>query len=84
MNRKNNKLSKEEVAYLFKHVAMEVDYFDVQNEIVDHLTKGIEAQWEQGADVTFKEALRKESDKFGVLGFKKIQDEKTALLKRGI
>jgi hypothetical protein len=64
------KLSKEHIQQLHdftrKHY---VEWYDVQQELVDHLANGIETQWEQNPKLSFEEALEKEFKKFGIFGF---------------
>jgi len=54
--------------YLFtrKHF---VEHYDLQTELVDHLAKGIEAQWEENSRLSFEQALQIEFKKYGVFGF---------------
>ena len=64
------KLTDNEIEKIFaftkKHY---VDYYDLQLELVDHLSNGIEAQWQEEATLSFNDALQKEFKKFGIFGF---------------
>ena len=64
------KLTDTEIEKLFvftkKHY---VDYYDLQLELVDHLSNGIEVQWQEEATLSFNDALQKEFKKFGIFGF---------------
>lgn len=53
-----------------------VEHFDLQTELVDHLAVGIEKQWEQSPNLTFKEALNREFKKFGIFGFQDVIGER--------
>jgi lysylphosphatidylglycerol synthetase-like protein (DUF2156 family) len=55
-----------------------VDYYDLQLELVDHLSNGIEAQWQENATLSFNDALQKEFKKFGIFGFTDLVDERRA------
>ena len=55
-----------------------VDYYDLQLELVDHLSNGIEAQWQENARLSFNDALQKEFKKFGIFGFTDLVDERRA------
>jgi hypothetical protein len=70
-----------EELYLFtrKHF---VEWYDVQTELVDHLANGIEAQWEENPNLTFKECLNNEFKKFGVFGFSEVVEQKTNALSK--
>ena len=60
-----------------------VEYYDVQNELVDHLANAIEDQWEERPQLSFEEALQIEFKKFGVFGFQEIIEQRqTALGKK--
>lgn len=53
-------------AFTQKHY---VPYYDLQTELVDHLSNGIEAQWQENKKLAFEDALQVEFKKFGVFGF---------------
>ncbi len=55
-----------------------VDYYDLQLELVDHLSNGIEAQWQENPKLSFTDALQKEFKKFGIFGFTDLVDERRA------
>jgi len=67
------KLSKDQIQELYaftrKHY---VEHYDLQTELVDHLANGIEAQWEEQPERTFKDACLREFRKFGIGGFEKV------------
>lgn len=59
-----------------------VEHYDLQTELVDHISNGVEAQWQKTPQLSFKEALNKEFKKFGVFGFMNIIAEKKKAMKR--
>ncbi|UYW00900.1 hypothetical protein K5I29_10365 [Flavobacterium agricola] len=59
-----------------------VEHYDLQTELVDHLARGIECQWEQNSALTFEEALQAEFKKFGVFGFSDIVAQRQAALQK--
>lgn len=77
------KLSQEQIQELYiftrKHF---VEHYDLQTELVDHLSNGIEEQWQEKPNLTFKEALNKEFKKFGVFGFHDVIAEKTKAMNK--
>jgi len=64
-----------EELYLFtkKHY---VEYYDLQTELVDHLSNGIEVRWQENNNLSFEEALQLEFRKFGVFGFTDLVTER--------
>lgn len=77
------KLTKPQIQQLYtftqKHY---VDWYDVQTELVDHLAKGIERQYETNPKLSFNEALKLEFKKFGIMGFNDVIEEKTKALNK--
>jgi len=73
------KLTTEQINKLYtftkKHY---VDYYDLQTELVDHLSNGIEAQWQENEKLSFDDALQLEFKKFGIFGFTDLVSEKQA------
>lgn len=59
-----------------------VEHYDLQTELVDHLSNGIEEQWKENPHLTFKEALNKEFKKFGVCGFHDVITEKAKAINK--
>jgi hypothetical protein len=59
-----------------------VEYYDLQNELVDHLAQGIEAQWSQDAQIDFEIALKNEFKKFGVFGFSDVVEQRQAAMSK--
>ncbi len=59
-----------------------VDYYDLQTELVDHLSNGIEAQWHQNNNLSFEEALQLEFKKFGIFGFTDLVSQRKAKLSK--
>jgi len=57
-----------------------VVYFDLQTELVDHLSNAIENQWKENPTLAFEETLQKEFKKFGVFGFMDVVEQKQAAL----
>ncbi|APU10118.1 hypothetical protein A5M85_07420 [Cellulophaga lytica] len=71
------KLTKEQIeklsAFTRKHYVV---HYDLQTELVDHLSNGIEEQWQQNPKLSFDDALQVEFKKFGVFGFMDVVDSK--------
>lgn len=64
------KLSTSQIEKLYAFTRQHyVPYYDLQTELVDHLSNGIETQWEENETLSFDEALQCEFKKFGVFGF---------------
>ncbi|MGS4345840.1 hypothetical protein ACKUSY_09690 [Myroides odoratus] len=59
-------------AFVRKHY---VEFYDVELELVDHLANDIETQWQEGAQVSFEQALHIAFKKFGVFGFMDVVEE---------
>lgn len=78
------KLTQEQIQKLYKFTRKRlVEHYDLQTELVDHLANGIEQQWEEYPERTFKDAQLREFRKFGSTGFKKvIKKRKSAMVKR--
>ena len=77
------KLTQEHIEKLYaftkKHY---VEYYDLQTELVDHLSNGIEAQWQENKNISFDEALRLEFKKFGIFGFTDLVAERQAKMSK--
>jgi len=77
------KLTTEQIDKLYtftkKHY---VEYYDLQTELVDHLSNGIEAQWEENGKLSFEDALQLEFKKFGVFGFTDLVSERQAKMNK--
>lgn len=71
------KLSKEQIEKLYaftrKHYVV---HYDLQTELVDHLSNGIEEQWQQNPKLSFDDALQVEFKKFGVFGFMDVVEKR--------
>ncbi|WP_026809410.1 hypothetical protein [Arenibacter latericius] len=59
-----------------------VEHYDLQTELVDHLSNGIEAQWKENPQLNFKEALNREFKKFGVFGFQDVISERVKAMEK--
>jgi hypothetical protein len=78
MLNRGTKLSNDHVAYLYQFcVKHYVRDYDVQIELVDHLTNSIEQLWQTNPNYTFEEALDKCYKSFGYKGFAGIVEQKT-------
>ncbi len=70
------KLAQNQIQQLYTFTRQHyVEYYDLQTELVDHLSNGIEEQWQENATLSFKEALQKEFKKFGVFGFMNVIEQ---------
>lgn len=71
------KLSKDQIDELFVFVRKHfVEHYDLQMELVDHLADGIETQWIENPNMTYKETRQKEFKKFGICGFSDIIEKR--------
>jgi hypothetical protein len=76
-------LSAQQIDQLFLFTRQHnVEYYDLQTELVDHLANAIEAQWEQFPEQTFEDALHIEFKKFGVFGFMDVVYKRRAVLNK--
>ena len=73
-------LTNEQIQSLFtfceKHF---VKYYDVQVELVDHLTNAIELEMQTNTEISFEQALQKVHQNFGVMGFAPLVSEKAKM-----
>jgi len=77
------KLTQDQIAHLYKFTREHYVYhYDLQTELVDHLSNGIEDQWQENPHLTFKEALNKEFKKFGIFGFMDVIEKKTKAMQK--
>ena len=64
------KLNSEQIQQLYKFTRQHyVEYYDVQNELVDHLANDIEQIWQEQPNLPFEDAKTISFKKFGVFGF---------------
>ncbi len=59
-----------------------VEHYDLQTELVDHLSMAIEKQWETQPQLSFEKALQIEFKKFGVFGFMEVVEERQKALSK--
>ncbi|PZR21280.1 MAG: hypothetical protein DI539_08450 [Flavobacterium psychrophilum] len=64
-------------AFTIKHF---VEYYDLQNELTDHLANAIEERWKTEPNLSFDEALKQEFKKFGIFGFMGVVESRQAAL----
>ena len=80
---KVKKISPEQTEQLFaftiKHF---VEYYDLQNELTDHLANAIEERWKTEPNLSFDDALRQEFKKFGIFGFTGIVEKRQVALSK--
>jgi hypothetical protein len=78
------KVNQEQIDRLYRFTREHfVEHYDLQTELVDHLSNAIEAQWQENPKLSFEEALQKEFKKFGVFGFSDVVEKRqNALNKR--
>lgn len=74
-------LTTEQIQYLYKFCEKKgVRYYDLQTELVDHLTEAIEAKMTQDPGLSFDEALMGVYKGFGITGFSRVTAEREATL----
>lgn len=80
---KVKKISPEQAEQLFaftiKHF---VEYYDLQNELTDHLANAIEERWKTEPNLSFDDALRQEFKKFGIFGFMGVVESRQVALSK--
>lgn len=76
----NTKLTNDQLDYLYEFVSKNVEFYDVQTELVDHMANGIEEQWEHNPMLDFDSAFKNEFKKFGISGFESIVEERRKAL----
>ena len=77
------KLTEEQLTDLFLFCEEnDVKYYDVQMELVDHLSCAIESKWKEKPSLSYDEALWKVYDEFGASGFRKIVSSKEKRLEK--
>jgi hypothetical protein len=60
----------------------DVKYYDVQMELVDHLSCAIESKWKEKPELAYEEALWEVYEEFGASGFRKISSSKEKELEK--
>ena len=78
------KVNQEQIDRLYRFTREHfVEHYDLQTELVDHLSNAIEEEWKENPKLSFEEALQKEFKKFGVFGFMDVVEQRqTALNKK--
>ena len=77
------KLTEEQLTDLFLFCEEnDVKYYDVQMELVDHLSCAIENKWKEKPSLPYEEALWEVYDEFGASGFRKIVSSKEKELEK--
>lgn len=72
------KLSENQIQDLFSFVRKHfVEHYDLQTELVDHLANGIEEQWQEHPNRSYKDARLREFRKFGVTGFESVVQKRS-------
>ena len=70
-----------QIESLFKFTQKKfVHYYDLQLELVDHLASSIEDEMVANPNLDFEYALQKVYNRFGIFGFAKVVQEKSAAL----
>ena len=73
----NQTTTPEQTQKLFKFCTEQnIEHYDLQIELVDHLALSIEEQWEKWPELSFERALHQAFKKFGRKGFKEIYKTK--------
>ncbi|MCB0442945.1 MAG: hypothetical protein KDC50_02745 [Flavobacterium sp.] len=77
------KVNQEQIDRLYRFTREHfVEHYDLQTELVDHLSNAIEQQWIENPKLPFEEALQKEFKKFGVFGFMNVVEQRQAALQK--
>lgn len=79
----DKKISAEQTEQLFAFTVKHfVEYYDLQNELTDHLANAIEARWVTEPNLSFNDALQKEFKKFGIFGFMDVVEQRQRALEK--
>lgn len=78
MKKVNPQQIKKIEAFLIKK---EIVYYDLQQELLDHICTSIEEQWEKNPNLTFDQAFHIEYKNFGIFGFSDIMEKRESDLK---
>ncbi len=74
-------LTEQQIEELFTFTRKKyVHYYDLQQELVDHLACSIEEEMASDQRLSFENALQKVYSRFGIFGFAKVVQEKSAAL----
>lgn len=74
-------LTKEQIQNLYRFVEKHnVQWYDLQSELVDHLASDIEKNWLNEPALSFEQARYKATIKFGIKGFAKFVNEREKAL----
>lgn len=74
-------LTKEQIQNLYTFTKNHnVEWHDLQTELVDHLASDIENIWQKEPSLTFEQARYKATIKFGIKGFAKFVNERERVL----
>lgn len=77
------KLTEQQIGQLYSFTQKHyVEFYDVQTELVDHLANGIEATLADNSEINFDQALNAEFQKFGVMGFSEVVEQKINALEK--
>lgn len=74
-------LTQEQIDLLFSFVEKKgVKYYDIKMELIDHLSEAVEAEMKKQPD--FNLALNNVYKSFGIFGFNKVIEQKTAVVEK--
>lgn len=77
------KVNQEQIDRLYRFTREHfVEHYDLQTELVDHLSNAIEEEWKENPKLSFEEALQKEFKKFGVFGFGDVVEKRQSALSK--
>ncbi|HBI00419.1 MAG TPA: hypothetical protein PLL09_08335 [Flavobacterium sp.] len=77
------KVNQEQIDRLYRFTREHfVEHYDLQTELVDHLSNAIEEEWKENPKLSFEEALQKEFKKFGVFGFMDVVEKRQSALSK--
>jgi hypothetical protein len=78
------KVNPEQIEQLYRFTREHfVEHYDLQTELVDHLSNAIENQWKENPNLSFEDVLQNEFKKFGIFGFSEVVEKRqNAMQKR--
>ena len=77
------KLTAEQIEYVSNYVkSFDIKWYELQVELTDHMVSSMEEIWEKDPELTFHQVKQYAENRFGRNGFKAIEKERIAILRK--
>ncbi|MFV8362555.1 hypothetical protein ACNQGO_04110 [Flavobacterium sp. ZT3P35] len=77
------KLTVEQIEYVANYVnSFDIKWYELQVELTDHMVNSMEEIWEKDPELTFHQVKQYAENRFGRNGFKAIEKERIAILRK--